>query len=391
MSPSGRSDDPLRELTHLVLYDYPLPQEGGISPMATWIAYYLKERGYRTVLIGNRKFLESDLYRRLELDVQPLDKIIRKGAWSDLRLMRLYLQLQRRFGARVMFYPMMINYVKIAAVLPQLKRWQMASFLYGNETLRLLDKRPGTLRRNLRRCTQVFAVSRYTAELVRERFGLSNVSVFWPGIRYKDFQGYDPDYRSRRGWSDREVVLMLSRLAGRKGHHTALQAIDRLHARRPRVLLAIAGSGHMRDELEARTRELGLEGNVEFLGRVDESDKASLYRAADVYCMPSEVNIEKADVEGFGITFLEAAACGTLAVGSHTGGIPDALDDGRAGLLVPPGDPVALEETLESVLSEPRRYDAMRERARQRAESEFDWPKRVDAMVDVLRDAVTSR
>jgi glycosyltransferase involved in cell wall biosynthesis len=391
MSPSGRSDDPLRELTHLVLYDYPLPQEGGISPMATWIAYYLKERGYRTVLIGNRKFLESDLYRRLELDVQPLDKIIRKGAWSDLRLMRLYLQLQRRFGARVMFYPMMINYVKIAAVLPQLKRWQMASFLYGNETLRLLDKRPGTLRRNLRRCTQVFAVSRYTAELVRERFGLSNVSVFWPGIRYKDFQEYDPDYRSRRGWSDREVVLMLSRLAGRKGHHTALQAIDRLHARRPRVLLAIAGSGHMRDELEARTRELGLEGNVEFLGRVDESDKASLYRAADVYCMPSEVNIEKADVEGFGITFLEAAACGTLAVGSHTGGIPDALDDGRAGLLVPPGDPVALEETLESVLSEPRRYDAMRERARQRAESEFDWPKRVDAMVDVLRDAVTSR
>jgi phosphatidylinositol alpha-1,6-mannosyltransferase len=391
MSPSGRSDDPLRELTHLVLYDYPLPQEGGISPMATWIAYYLKERGYRTVLIGNRKFLESDLYRRLELDVQPLDKIIRKGAWSDLRLMRLYLQLQRRFGARVMFYPMMINYVKIAAVLPQLRRWQMASFLYGNETLRLLDKRPGTLRRNLRRCTQVFAVSRYTAELVRERFGLSNVSVFWPGIRYKDFQEYDPDYRSRRGWSDREVVLMLSRLAGRKGHHTALQAIDRLHARRPRVLLAIAGSGHMRDELEARTRELRLEGNVEFLGRVDESDKASLYRAADVYCMPSEVNIEKADVEGFGITFLEAAACGTLAVGSHTGGIPDALDDGRAGLLVPPGDPVALEETLESVLSEPRRYDAMRERARQRAESEFDWPKRVDAMVDVLRDAVTSR
>ncbi|MGD8700581.1 MAG: glycosyltransferase family 4 protein, partial [Gemmatimonadales bacterium] len=382
--------DPLREFTHLVLYDYPLPQEGGISPMATWIAYYLKERGYRTVLIGNRQFLEADLYRRLDLQVLPLDRIIRRGAWSDLRLTRLYLQLRRRFGSQVVFYPMMINYVKIAAVLPQLRHWRIAGFLYGNETLRLLSKRPATLKRNLRRCTHVFAISRYTAELVWERFGLANVSVFWPGIRYEDFQKYDPDYRRQRGWSDREVVLMLSRLAGRKGHHTALEAISRLRARRPRVLLAIAGSGHMRDELEARTRELGLEGNVEFLGRVEEGEKASLYHAADVYCMPSEVNIEKADVEGFGITFLEAAACGTLAVGSHTGGIPDALDDGRTGLLIPPGDPVALEEALESVLSEPRRYDAMRERARQRAESEFDWPKRVEAMVDVLRDAVTS-
>jgi phosphatidylinositol alpha-1,6-mannosyltransferase len=391
MSPSGPSDDPLRDFTHLVLYDYPLPQEGGISPMATWIAYYLKERGYRTVLIGNREFLESDLYRQLDLEVQPLDKIIRRGAWSDLRLLRLYLQLRRRFGPRVMYYPMMINYVKVAAALPQLRSWRIASFLYGNETLRLLSKRPGTLQRNLRRCTHVFAVSRYTAELVRERFGLSNVSVFWPGIRYEDFQKYDPDYRRQRGWSDREVILMLSRLAGRKGHHTALEAISRLRARWPRVLLAIAGSGHMRGELEAKTRELGLDGHVEFLGRVEESDKASLYHAADVYCMPSEVNIEKADVEGFGITFLEAAACGTLAVGSHTGGIPDALDDGRTGLLVPPGEPVALEEALESILSEPRRYDVMRERARQRAESEFDWPKRVEAMVDVLRDAVTSR
>jgi phosphatidylinositol alpha-1,6-mannosyltransferase len=358
--------------------------------MATWIAYHLKECGYRTLLIGNRRYLESDLYRRLNLEVHPLDKIIRKGAWSDLRLTRLYLQLRRRFGSQVMFYPMMINYVKIAAALPPLRHWRIASFLYGNEALRLLGKRPATLRRSLRRCARVFAISSYTAELVRGRFGLSNVSVFWPGIRYEDFQKYDPDYRGQRGWSDREVILMLSRLAGRKGHHTALQAISRLRTRRPRVLLAIAGTGQMRGELEARTRELGLEDNVEFLGHVEEREKPSLYRAADVYCMPSEVDLEKADVEGFGITFLEAAACGTLAVGSQTGGIPDALDDGRTGLLIPPGDPVALEEALEDILAKPRRYDEMRERARQRAESEFDWPKRVDAMVDVLRDAVTS-
>ncbi len=390
MSSSGPSDDPLREFTHLVLYDYPLPQAGGISPMATWIAYHLKECGYRTLLIGNRRYLESDLYRRLNLEVHPLDKIIRKGAWSDLRLTRLYLQLRRRFGSQVMFYPMMINYVKIAAALPPLRHWRIASFLYGNEALRLLGKRPATLRRSLRRCARVFAISSYTAELVRGRFGLSNVSVFWPGIRYEDFQKYDPDYRGQRGWTDREVILMLSRLAGRKGHHTALQAISRLRTRRPRVLLAIAGTGQMRGELEARTRELGLEDNVEFLGHVEEREKPSLYRAADVYCMPSEVDLEKADVEGFGITFLEAAACGTLAVGSQTGGIPDALDDGRTGLLIPPGDPVALEEALEDILAKPRRYDEMRERARQRAESEFDWPKRVDAMVDVLRDAVTS-
>ncbi len=181
---------------------------------------------------------------------------------------------------------------------------------------------------------------------------------------------------------------MLSRLAERKGHLTALQAISRLRRRRPRLLLAIAGTGRMRAEIEARTRELGLENSVEFLGRIEEHEKPSLYRAADVYCMPSEVNLEKSDVEGFGITFLEAAACGTLAVGSRTGGIPDALDDGRTGLLIPPGDPAALEEALEGILAEPRRYDEMRERARQRAESEYDWPKRVDTMVAVLRDAL---
>jgi phosphatidylinositol alpha-1,6-mannosyltransferase len=146
----------------------------------------------------------------------------------------------------------------------------------------------------------------------------------------------------------------------------------------------------MRNKIEARVRDLGLEDNVEFLGRVEEHEKPSLYRAADVYCMPSEVDLERADVEGFGITFLEAAACGTLAVGSRTGGIPDALDDGRTGLLIAPGDPVALEQTLEDILAEPRRYDEMRERARRRAQFEFDWPKRVDAMTDVLRAVVTS-
>lgn len=87
--------------------------------------------------------------------------------------------------------------------------------------------------------------------------------------------------------------------------------------------------------LKALAQDLGASEAIRFFGYVAEQDLPFYYGAADIHVMPSTCD---GDVEGFGISFIEAAACGTPSIGSRSGGIPDAIMDGKTGFLVEPGD-----------------------------------------------------
>ena len=135
--------------------------------------------------------------------------------------------------------------------------------------------------------------------------------------------------RATLGLQGKIVLLTLSRLDGReryKGHDQVIPLIQSLRKQGHDVVYLIAGDGDDRPRLEVLVREYGVAEHVRFLGAMPQDQLPALYRAADLYVMPSTG-------EGFGIAFLEAMACGTPALGLAAGGAVDALGDGELGIV----------------------------------------------------------
>jgi glycosyltransferase involved in cell wall biosynthesis len=138
------------------------------------------------------------------------------------------------------------------------------------------------------------------------------------------------------------TLVFVGRLTRQKGLGTALAALARVPAAR----LLLVGEGPEREALEARARELGLDGRVAFLGALPRVEALALVAGAEAALLAS-------DWENLPHAAVEALAVGTPVVATAVGGVPEVVDDGVNGLLVPPGDPEALARAVERVLVEP--------------------------------------
>ena len=147
------------------------------------------------------------------------------------------------------------------------------------------------------------------------------------------------------------ILLTVGRLAASeryKGHDQIFAALPAVLAKFPTLVHAIAGDGDDRARLEQAARDVvGHPTAVRFLGFVPDEDLLDLYRLADLYVMPSTQ-------EGFGIVYLEAAACGLRVVGGKGGGSGDAIPDGRVGVTVDPDDTAALADAIMGQLGQGR-------------------------------------
>jgi phosphatidylinositol alpha-1,6-mannosyltransferase len=167
--------------------------------------------------------------------------------------------------------------------------------------------------------------------------------------------------------------LSVGNLVERKGHDLVLRALPQLKQRWPGLLYVIVGDGPFRPALEALAEQLGVASSVRFAGRVDSAALPAFYRLCDVFVMPSRLRAEHHDVEGFGIVYIEAGACGKPVVGGLSGGTEDAIAEGETGLLVDPGDANALAAALARILEDPGFARTLGENARRRAAAEFTW------------------
>lgn len=185
---------------------------------------------------------------------------------------------------------------------------------------------------------------------------------------------------------DTKVLLTLARLVPRKGHDTVIQALSEVIKTYPDTLYIIAGpeSASWKERLTTMVSDLHLEDYVRFLGKVSEGEKLNLYRLCDIYLMVSKNPVHTGDSEGFGITFLEANACGKPVIGSRTGGIPDAVEHNVSGLLVKPDDVDGTRQAIVRLLSD----DAIRTRfgrqGRERVENRFSWDHTVKRVLNII-------
>ena len=159
------------------------------------------------------------------------------------------------------------------------------------------------------------------------------------------------------------IIGSVAMFRGSKGHDHLLDAFSRVHARRPDARLLLVGDGGRREWAERLARERGLSEAVVFTGF--RTDVPALLAAMDCFVLAST------RTEGVPQSLLQAAAAGIPLVASRIGGIPEVVEDGVTGLLVPPEDPAALAAAIEQTLEDPAAAAARARAARKRAEERF--------------------
>lgn len=233
----------------------------------------------------------------------------------------------------------------------------------------------------LRNARHVIAAGGYpSAEADRAAGRALPTTIVPPGVDTERFRPLTESERTRTRLDfglppSGQVIVGVSRLVPRKGFDTAIRAVARLHRSHPELVLAIAGSGRDESRLRRLAAELG--APVKFLGRVSHDDLPGIYGCADVFAMLCRNRWGGLEQEGFGIVFVEAAACGVPQVAGNSGGAAEAVADGETGIVIarPEAETAVTEAAaaFERLLDDGELRRRMAVASRTRAETEFSY------------------
>jgi len=255
------------------------------------------------------------------------------------------------------FSPLYSNVPKIAVIFQVFREVFLAELNKPLAFLTILaEKTAPLLYRNM---TVVTLSQSVKMELVNMGFSEKNVLVIPPGI---DLRKYQPG-----GKSTLPLVLYVGRLKRYKGVEFLILAMKDVVKRIPKAKLLIAGKGDYVDELIRLTERLGLKSVVSFCGYVSEERKIELMQKAHVIVIPSVM-------EGWGIPIIEAAACGTPAIGTDTLGLKDTIVNGKTGFLVSYGESEILAEKIIEILENDDLRNKLSKNVTEWARN-FEWKK----------------
>jgi phosphatidylinositol alpha-1,6-mannosyltransferase len=185
-------------------------------------------------------------------------------------------------------------------------------------------------------------------------------------------------FRRRRGLPDGQWIVTVARLVEYKGIDTAIGIVADLVAEHPDLQYAVVGRGEHLAALRELSARLGVAGHVHFLTDVTDDELPAAYSIAQAYVGLTRETAS--DVEGFGLSFIEAAGCGLPVVATRSGGIPDAVQDGITGTLVDAHDVPAARDAVRRLLDDQALARQLGEAGRQRVERYFNWDRVVRDM-----------
>ena len=273
-------------------------------------------------------------------------------------------------------YTPILTRVPVYAIIPHLfgttafqeVSWPMAATVWAAE--RLIP--------SVYRQAWFHAISDSTRDdLVARGVPRERIAVVYPGV---DAVHYAPAEPAQR---DADRFVYIGRLKRYKGVEYLIEAVAEARRRGRRLTVDIAGSGDDRPRLEGIARARGVADSVHFRGFVDEATKLSLLRRAVANVFPSPK-------EGWGITVMEAAACGTPSVASDSPGLRDSVRNGSTGLLVPHGDVSALADAMLRLADDAALVEQLGRSARAHAER-LSWDAAANTVESHLRDIVAGQ
>jgi phosphatidyl-myo-inositol dimannoside synthase len=260
-------------------------------------------------------------------------------------------------------------------------KWRLGTkylaYVHGEDVTTARDSREHAflVTRVLAGAEMLVANSRNTKRILCEEWSVpdSKVCVLHPGVDTSRFVPAPRDEVARRplGWEGRQVVLTVGRLQKRKGHDQMIRTVRLLVAEFPDLLYSIIGDGDQRTELERIVAEAGLGQHVQFLGEADDQQLIAAYQQCDLFILPNRQIGQ--DIEGFGMVFLEAQACGRPVIAGASGGTAEAVNAPTTGRVIPCDTPESIAPTVAELLRDPIRLDAMGSAGREWVVANFDW------------------
>jgi glycosyltransferase involved in cell wall biosynthesis len=189
---------------------------------------------------------------------------------------------------------------------------------------------------------------------------------------------------------EKDLILSVGRLVPKKGFHLLLEALAHLAATKATFRAVIVGEGSELETLTAQRDALGLKELVHFAGPRNRDEVVDLMHRSAVMCLPCTVGPDN-NQDALPTVLLEALATGLPIVSTIVSGIPEIVDSGVDGLLVPPDDARALALELSRLLQEPDLCARFAERGRRKAEEKFDLQKSVAILAGVFRESAAGR
>ena len=171
----------------------------------------------------------------------------------------------------------------------------------------------------------------------------------------------------------KRVIVSVGRLVHRKGQDKLVEALPRILKSYPDAHILFVGVGPHLEYIHKRAIQLGVLGSISFVGRVQYQELPRFISVGEIFAMPSRSRLAGLEVEGLGIVYLEASACGLPVVGGISGGAPDALLEGETGFAVDGRDPQAVADAIIRLLDDPKLAKKMGERGRQWIIDEWEW------------------
>jgi phosphatidylinositol alpha-1,6-mannosyltransferase len=208
-----------------------------------------------------------------------------------------------------------------------------------------------------------------------------------PGIDTKHFapDPTSPQLRKELGLENKKVIVSVGRLVHRKGQDTLIEALPTILKTEPNAHILMIGEGPHHDYLVKSASELGVTNSITFIGRIQYAELPRYICVGDIFAMPSRSRLAGLEVEGLGIVYLEASACGMAVIGGKSGGAPDAVLEGETGFAVDGTSPAEVAQAALTLLRDPQLAKKMGERGREWIFQEWRWEiwsKAFNALLD---------
>jgi glycosyltransferase involved in cell wall biosynthesis len=236
--------------------------------------------------------------------------------------------------------------------------------------------------------TKLIAVSENVLKVLERRplVKHNKIAVIHYGINLENFKASNTQRRETRlaldlSQKDR-VILFLSLISKQKGADIALKALKVMSEEEKSIKLILAGDGEYLDEAKRMAKQLGLEQKVVFPGFVRNEETAKLYNAADVFIFPT------LRLESFGIVLAEAMACGKPVIASRIGSIPNVIEDGINGILIPPGNYKMLAAQIRRLFKNRDLFHELSTNAQQKATEDFGLDRMVKQIISEFESTV---
>ena len=207
-----------------------------------------------------------------------------------------------------------------------------------------------------------------------------------PGIDIEHFSPSEVDLTliEKYRLENRRVIVSVGRLVHRKGQDKLIEALPAILKRYPNTVLLLVGEGPIKSMLEKLIRHLGLENNVIFTGRIQFNDLPKYIQLGEIFAMPSRDRFFGLEVEGLGIVYLEASACGVPVIVGRSGGAPDAVIENQTGLIVDGTNSNEISDAVCKLLADPKLAKQMGQNGRNWVIDNWQWKIWSDKFNDLL-------